>query len=568
MTTVAPVAVGATAEERDEPFRVAQALRTYAPLLAAALVCAVAASLVAPYPVGIFHDDGVYLVLAKSIASGNGYRYLHLPGSPIAAHYPPAYPLLLALLWTLAPHFPGNLTIILLANAALLGLVAWGCARFLIRHLEWPPFAATGFALVATLSLPLIQLTTLVLSEITFLGLLLLVLTYAERVTGNGERGTGDGALPAQSSPFPVPRAPSPVQDLLLGACAGGMALVRAHGAVLVVALAIVFALRRQWRRVGLSVASAAIVMAPWQLWVTIHDAALPATLRGSYGSYTTWFVSGLTEGGLPFVWHTIALNASEAAGILVDRFAPWNAGVLRLIPLTVALALIALGAVRLWRRTPVTVAFILAYFAVTLIWPYTPWRFIWGIWPLVLLLVVEGGSTVVRWQPTLRPMQFVRRGLFAALALVGLGLARAEVLAYRDRAWASPVREATRSIAPAMRWISQGTNAHDLVVVDAEALVYLFTARPSMPPVAFTAAEYVKPRDQQADIAALGELVRRFPVSYVVTVVPSTIAAARALEHPTSPGAPALREVEAVPGVAVFSVVRPGISDPELPRQ
>src|SRR5689334_11131487 len=130
-----------------------QSVRAFAPLLAAALVCAVAASLVAPYPVGIFHDDGVYLVLAKSIASGNGYRYLHLPGAPIATHYPPVYPLLLAALWTLAPRFPANLTIMLLANAALLGLVAWGSARFLIDRLEWPPFAATAFALVATLSL-------------------------------------------------------------------------------------------------------------------------------------------------------------------------------------------------------------------------------------------------------------------------------------------------------------------------------------------------------------------------------------------------------------------------------
>lgn len=548
MSTAASVAVGAAAEARDEPFRVAQALRTYAPLLAAALVCAVAASLVAPYPVGIFHDDGVYLVLAKSIASGNGYRYLHLPGSPIATHYPPAYPLLLAALWTLAPRFPGNLTIILLANAALLGLVAWGCARFLIRRLEWQPFAATAFALVATLSLPLIQLTTLVLSEITFLGLLFLVLTRAERLTGNG----------ALRSPSAVPR--SPIQDLLLGASVGGLTLVRAHGIVLVAAIALVFGLRREWRRVGLSVAGAVIVLAPWQLWVSLHDAALPATLRGSYGSYTAWLFMGMTEGGLPFVWHTIARNAGEAAGILADRFAPWNLGILRLIPLTFALALFGVGVTRLWRRTPVTVAFLLGYFGVTLIWPYTPWRFIWGIWPLVLLLGVEGGAAIVRWQPRQRPMQFVRHGLFVVLGVLALGVARAEVLAYRDRAWASPIRDATRSIAPAMRWISQNTSPHDLVIADAEALVYLFTARPSMPPVAFTAAEYVAPRNHQADVAALGELVRRFPVRYVVTVVPSTIAAARALENAASPRAVTLRQLEAVPGVAVFSVVRPEV--------
>jgi hypothetical protein len=546
VSAAASVAIGTSPDARDEPLRVAQALRAYAPLLAAALVCAVAASLVAPYPVGLFHDDGVYLVLAKSIATGSGYRYLHLPGAPVATHYPPAYPLLLAVLWTLAPRFPANLTIILLANAALLGLVAWGSARFLISRLEWPPFAATAFALVATLSLPLIQLTTLVLSEITFLGMLFLVLTSAERCVAS--RG-------------------SHLQDVLLGAGAGGLVLVRAHGVVLVAALALVLVSRREWRRVGLCVAGAAMVIAPWQLWVTIHDAALPATLRGSYGSYTSWFATGLADGGLMFAGQTIARNASEAAAILADRFAPWHPGMLRLIPLTFALALLALGIIRLWRRTPVTVAFLLAYVAVTLIWPYTPWRFIWGIWPFVLLLAVEGGATIVRWHPAQRPMQVVRRCLFPVLALLGLGLARAEVVAYRDRAWASPIRDATRSIAPAMRWISQNTDPHETVIADAEPLVYLFTARPSMPPVAFTAAEYVRPRDPAADVAALAELVRQFPVRYVVTVVPSTIAAARALEHPASPRTIALREVDAVPGVAVFSVIRLGPSGSE-PRR
>jgi hypothetical protein len=267
------------------------------------------------------------------------------------------------------------------------------------------------------------------------------------------------------------------------------------------------------------------------------------------------------------FAGQTIARNASEAAAILADRFAPWHPGMLRLIPLTFALALLALGIIRLWRRTPVTVAFLLAYVAVTLIWPYTPWRFIWGIWPFVLLLAVEGGATIVRWHPAQRPMQVVRRCLFPVLALLGLGLARAEVVAYRDRAWASPIRDATRSIAPAMRWISQNTDPHETVIADAEPLVYLFTARPSMPPVAFTAAEYVRPRDPAADVAALAELVRQFPVRYVVTVVPSTIAAARLLEHPASPSTIALREVDAVPGVAVFSVIRLGPSGSE-PRR
>src|SRR5206468_5588963 len=159
------VGISTTGEAGDER-ALMHSVRAFAPVLAAALVSAVAASIVAPYPVGIFHDDGVYLVLAKAIAGGSGYRYLHIPGAPFATHYPPVYPLFLALLLKVAGPFPQSMTLLLLANAALLGLVAWGSARFAIRQLGWPSVAATGFALVGALSLPLIQLATLIMSEV------------------------------------------------------------------------------------------------------------------------------------------------------------------------------------------------------------------------------------------------------------------------------------------------------------------------------------------------------------------------------------------------------------------
>ena len=34
------------------------------------------------YHVGVFHDDAMYVILAKSLATGQGYRFLNLPGAP------------------------------------------------------------------------------------------------------------------------------------------------------------------------------------------------------------------------------------------------------------------------------------------------------------------------------------------------------------------------------------------------------------------------------------------------------------------------------------------------------
>ena len=55
-------------------------------------------------PPGVWHDDGAYLLLGKSLADGEGLRYSQVPGSPPGAKFPPLYPLFLALLWRVAPE--------------------------------------------------------------------------------------------------------------------------------------------------------------------------------------------------------------------------------------------------------------------------------------------------------------------------------------------------------------------------------------------------------------------------------------------------------------------------------
>ena len=108
------------------------------------LILAVLASLfvvlsIEPFPVGVFQDDGIYYVLGKSLATGQGYRYLHLPDAPNATHYPPLYPLLLAGFWKLAPTFPANVTVFKFVNAALTALVAIGAWRFARRSRSAKP---------------------------------------------------------------------------------------------------------------------------------------------------------------------------------------------------------------------------------------------------------------------------------------------------------------------------------------------------------------------------------------------------------------------------------------------
>src|SRR5947207_1431698 len=61
--------------------------------------------------VGGFYDDGIYVSLAKALAEGHGYRNIHLPGAMVSVHYPPLYPVLLAILFRLWPSFPENVVL-------------------------------------------------------------------------------------------------------------------------------------------------------------------------------------------------------------------------------------------------------------------------------------------------------------------------------------------------------------------------------------------------------------------------------------------------------------------------
>src|SRR5262245_4383276 len=37
---------------------------------------------------GVFHDDAIYVISAKALADGRGYRLINLPGAPPQTKYP------------------------------------------------------------------------------------------------------------------------------------------------------------------------------------------------------------------------------------------------------------------------------------------------------------------------------------------------------------------------------------------------------------------------------------------------------------------------------------------------
>src|SRR6187399_1068389 len=80
-----------------------------------------------------WHDDCVYMVSAKSLTDGGGYRIMSLPGEPAQTKYPPLYPLLLSLAWHIEPNFPGTLTYAAWLSWLPLPVLLWLLAAYLPR---------------------------------------------------------------------------------------------------------------------------------------------------------------------------------------------------------------------------------------------------------------------------------------------------------------------------------------------------------------------------------------------------------------------------------------------------
>ena len=492
-------------------------LASYAPLLAAAL--AIAAGLVAVnnLPVGGFFDDAFYVILAKSLATGHGYRNLNLPGAPLATHYPPGYPLFLAALWRLWPAFPGNVMLFKFANVAFLGVVA-ACAYRLGR--EWMGLGL-GAALVATVAgtatTPALYLSSMVLSEPMFLALTLPLLVWAERAIARDKRDV--------------------VSALSLGAWAGLLFLIRAQAVAAIAAIAVVYGLRRRWKESGVTLSAAIVVALPWLLWVAAHDGTVPTLMRGDYGSYFGWFMDGIHERGPGMVVDTVRRNLPAMLDHLSHRLRPPSSALPNAATALCALLLGAAGAMRLARRAPVTLGFLVAYLGVVAVWPFPPVRFLLGIWILLMLVLACGAQVlweaslpIARWNSARSRLTLRLLSGVASLVLVAGAIAY-NVRGYQRRWWATTEEQSARWVMPKIAWARANIDTSAVIATDHdEGFVYLYTGRRSIPVTTFTAAEYFSPRDSSADAAVLRMLVTRFQAHYLMLSSPRLRGAAAAM--------------------------------------
>ena len=399
--------------------------------------------------VGVFYDDGLYAGLATALGRGDGYVHAHLPGMPVAVHYPPLYPLVLAPLFGNLPVDAAGLggrVLNLLLGSTAAGLITFHAMRhrLLGDHVPgWLPPVVVGASVIA---IPVLTVQTVLFAEPLF-GCLLAACVLAADATPTAAR----------------PRRAAVV--------AGGLAtlalLTRTIGIAAVGGAVLWLWLVRGERRLApWTAALPAVGAVGWGAWVAVHHDGIDPALALNYGSYA----EVLRQAGVP------ALGAS-----LPDLARPLTALTLQWLPGTTAVAVAgaaalvvgAYGLVLLARRSSVGLM-LTAYIAILAVWPYPPDRFLWAVLPWIGLAWAAGATAL--WQ---------QRRLQAATALIAavlcLGYAQYQARGFAGRWWRTTAQAISRNFAellPALRELP----ADAVVATDDEALVWLHTGRRAVP--------------------------------------------------------------------------------------
>jgi len=529
--TIAGDALRATAGAREHTEARRLSGDRLAPVLLAAVAFGIAMLTVAPWPVGVFQDDAIYVVLAKALATGEGFRMINVPGAPHATHFPPAYPMFLAALWKLSPEFPDNIVLFKFANALFLAGTAALTYRFARLRFELGTVAAATAALIGTISVVVLMVTGVVLSEPMYMLLVIPALLAAERAVEEGDIRWA----------------------LATGLLIGVLALVRTVGVFLLPAALVVMLARRQWKCAAACLVGALVFLVPWQMWVSAHQAETPAALVGKYGAYGPWLSEGYRAGGLAFARAVLVKNADQLFGFLgfitLPVALPWP----RFVSLGAVLGLLVVAACRYWRRVPVTLLFLAGYGAVILAWPFEPTRFALVWWPVLSVLTVAGARTVWAWKPDARGLRLVRiAGLASVLLIVG-GYGWYNVRGVREKWWLNIQSTMAGPAKPIAEWVMQSTRPEDVVITDHDLIVYLYTGRRGVPTATFTALGHITPLTPAQDAAVLRTMIRDFTPRWYIAHARQSIEAADLL---VSGPAPLLRYAGSIATARVYEPV------------
>jgi len=406
---------------------------------------------------GHLHDDSIYFVCAKSLAEGRGYRILSLPAEPYQTKYPPLWPLMLAGIWKLDPHFPENLRWgMALAWTALPAFVA----------LAWCWFRRNGFnrrvatvlcAVIAVSPCPIV-LSVGMMSDLVFSAALLMAILAIEAADRSTWRAFAAALLASVAY------------------------LIKTAALPLIVAGPLWLMMRRKHRAAMVMFGGMLPAVAAWMLWSRAHISQSRDLVTLYYTNYLGYQVYNVGWRDLPLVmWKNLDGVFCGVAELLIFDLAKSPAGTY--LARFLGVVVIA-GTVRLARRSGMSPYhwFAMGYTAILLVWHFPPNnRFLLPLFPLLLAgLMTELGNLagVVRkeWSRG-RGQKLIVAGLCAAAAgIVFVGIVwNGRAITQDLPSVVSQHRAVLASNRRAFAWIAQNAPAGNFYAYD-DPVFYLYT--------------------------------------------------------------------------------------------
>ncbi len=204
--------------------------------------------LMRPDVVGFLYDDGMYLMVAKALAEGHGYRLMGIVDQPYFYKYPPLFPLMLALGWLINPHFPHNIVWLKSINILLATgtLALWGYYFRTIR--QFPQWVCLLLVLILGTHWRFLEVSIDLMSEPLFMLLSTLALILCHRFQEKNPSFT-------------------PTQVAVLVVLSVAAFYTRTMALPLITAIGLWLWLSGQRKQAGAYWLSSAILTLPWFLW-------------------------------------------------------------------------------------------------------------------------------------------------------------------------------------------------------------------------------------------------------------------------------------------------------------
>lgn len=405
------------------------------------------------FQVGAYADDAHYIVLAESLASGQGYHLINYPNAPTECCFPFGWSLLLS---PIIAVFPDNFTAL-----KLLSFIFWLASILLAYRLFAPrmetPYLETLIALIALN--PVLGASGMLMSEVSYLFFSLLVLNILDYWDNHNQK---DWLL------------------VVVVVAALWTQLIRTVGISVLLTVILYLLVLRRFRQMGIAVAIAALGMLP-QFWLNTQSGG--SLISSGYQSQV--FGSPLLTKPAEMWYNVQAYLGEMISNSLVPVFGPNIAAVLSrfglgIIPavLNVLILLtLALGVIISLRRFQARDLYATLYF-VGIFAFWNPQvgsaqdRFLTPLMPFLYFYFL----LAVIWLACRIPNLNVRYVPMVVVGLASLIMLFSIVRNIQD--WQNPIRNRMTDLSIGTTWIRENTFATSVVMVNDPVPDYLYARR------------------------------------------------------------------------------------------